>query len=123
MKKMIWMGVLLLLVSTTAVAQSRGDWVLGNWRGGGYWFPGVVQSHEGNKITIAYDDGTRETVSPRDVRPYTWAVGTRVECRWSGGTDWYGGRIAGMSKDGTKIDVKYDDGDSERITTGGCRSQ
>ncbi len=123
MKKMIWMGVLLLLVSTTAMAQSRGDWVLGNWRGGGYWFPGVVQSNEGGRITIAYDDGTRETVSARDVRPYTWAAGTRVECRWSGGKEWYGGRITGMSKDGTKIDVRYDDGDNERIATGGCRSQ
>ena len=123
MKKMIWMGVLLMLVSTSAMAQSRGDWVLGNWRGGGYWFPGVVQGNEGGRITIAYDDGTRETVSARDVRPYTWALGTRVECRWSGGTEWYAGRITGMSKDGTKIDVHYDDGDNERLGTGGCRSR
>lgn len=123
MKNRLLIGVLLVLISAGASAQSRGDWVLGNWQGGGYWFPGVVQSHEGDRITIAYDDGTKETVSSRDVRPYTWALGTRVECRWSGGKEWYGGKITGLSKDGTKIDVLYDDGDKERIATGGCRSK
>ncbi len=122
MKKLAWVLVLLTLFPAAVFAQSPGDWVLGNWRGGGYWFPGVVQSHEGGKITIVYDDGTRETVSSKQVRPYTWKLGTRVECRWSGGKAWYGGQITGISKDGTKLDIKYDDGDSERISTGGCRS-
>ena len=112
-----------LLASGVAMAQAPGDWVLGNWRGGGYWFPGVVQSHVGDKITIAYDDGTRETASSTQVRPYTWALGTRIECRWSGGKAWFGGQITGISKDGTQIDVKYDDGDQERLTTGACRSK
>ncbi|MBL0162582.1 MAG: hypothetical protein IPP82_02715 [Xanthomonadales bacterium] len=123
MKRIMLTAAMLVLISTGAAAQSQGDWVLGNWRGGGYWFPGVVQSHVGDKITIAYDDGTRETASSTQVRPYTWALGTRIECRWSGGKAWFGGQITGISKDGTQIDVKYDDGDQERLTTGACRSK
>lgn len=112
-----------VLACASASAQSRGDWVLGQWRGGAYWFPGVVQAHKGDTITILYDDGTRETLPGKLVRPYTWTLGTRVECRWQGGTTWYAGKITAVSKDGTKIDVLYDDGDRENISTGGCRSR
>ena len=115
--------VLGVLACAGAMAQSRGDWVLGQWQGGAYWFPGVVQGSSGGNVTIQYDDGTSETVPLKRVRPYTWKLGTRVECRWSGGQEWYAGKISGMSKDGTEIDVLYDDGDRERIATGGCRSQ
>ena len=123
MKKILLVLAIGLLVSAAAMAQSAGDWVLGNWRGGGYWFPGVVQNREGNKVTIVYDDGTHETVSTKQVRPYSWNLGTRVECRWAGGQTWYGGQITGISKDGTKLNIKYDDGERERISTGGCRSK
>lgn len=111
-----------VLACASAAAQSRGDWVLGQWRGGNYWFPGVVQAHKGDTITILYDDGTRETLPSKLVRPYTWTLGTRVDCRWQGGTTWYPGKITGVSKDGTRIDILYDDGDRENIATGGCRS-
>ena len=112
-----------VLACTAAMAQSRGDWVLGQWRGGEFWFPGVVQERKGDAVVVLYDDGTRETLPAARVRPYTWKLGTRVECRWSGGQEWYAGKISGMSKDGTEIDVLYDDGDRERIATGGCRSR
>ncbi len=111
-----------MLTCAGAMAQSRGDWVLGQWRGGNYWFPGVVQAHVGDKVTILYDDGTRETLSAKQVRPYTWGIGTRVECRWAGGNVWYAGKITDVSRDGTRIDILYDDGDREHIATGGCRS-
>lgn len=123
MKKVLLLCAALMLVPAMAFAQKQGDWVLGKWRGGDYWFPGVVQSRSADEVTIAYDDGTRETVYLRQVRPYDWDVGTRIECRWGGGKEWYAGKIAGVSKDGTKLEVKYDDGDSERIATGGCRSR
>ncbi|HET9033152.1 MAG TPA: tudor domain-containing protein [Dokdonella sp.] len=123
MKKILLALMIGLLICAGAAAQSPGDWVLGNWHGGGYWFPGVVQSRSGNKVTIIYDDGTRETVSSKQVRPYTWGLGTRVQCRWSGGADWYDGQITGISKDGNKLDIKYDDGDRERLSTGACRSK
>jgi len=123
MGKKLAVVMLGVLACAGAMAQSRGDWVLGQWQGGAYWFPGVVQERSGGNVTIQYDDGTSETVPLKQVRPYTWTLGTRVECRWSGGQEWYAGKIAGMSKDGTEIDVAYDDGDRERIATGGCRSR
>lgn len=60
----------LLLCLSVAEAQSPGDWVLARYRGGGYWFPGVIQSTGGDRITVAYDDGDRETLSLSNVRPY-----------------------------------------------------
>jgi hypothetical protein len=123
MKKFLLVCVMFVLFSANAFAQRPGDWVLGKWRGGAYWFPGVVQSSNGKSVTIAYDDGTRETVSPKQVRPYNWKPGSRIECRWAGGQAWYGANITRISKDGTKLDVKYDDGVSEKIATGGCRSR
>lgn len=123
MGKKLLVVALGVLACASVMAQSRGDWVLGQWKGGAYWFPGVVQARSGDQVTILYDDGTSETVSLKQVRPYTWTMGTRVQCRWQGGTVWYAGKITGVSKDGTQIDVLYDDGDRERIATGGCRSQ
>lgn len=123
MKKVLWLGVMMVLVPASLQAQQRGDWVLGQWQGGDYWFPGVVEQRSRNSVTIVYDDGTRETVSLRQVRPYNWRVGTWVQCRWQGGRDWYAGKIVGESRDRTHIDVLYEDGDREQLPTGACRSE
>ena len=123
MGKKLLLVVLGVLACAGAMAQSRGEWVLGQWQGGAYWFPGVVQESGGGNVTIQYDDGTTETVPLKRVRPYTWKLGTRVECRWSGGSEWYAGKITGLANGGSEIDVLYDDGDRERIATGGCRSR
>ena len=85
MGKKLLVVVLGVLACAGAMAQSRGGWALGQWKGGAYWFPGVVQERSGDA--------------------------------------WYAGKITGMSKDGTEIDVVYDDGDRERIATGGCLSR
>lgn len=122
MKKVLLLLIVGTLACTSAMAQSRGDWVLGQWHGGAYWFPGVVQGRSGDTVTIAYDDGTRETVPSKRVRPYTWNLGTRVECRWAGGSAWYPGKITSISGDGSELNIQYDDGERERIATGGCRS-
>jgi hypothetical protein len=114
----------ILLASPAALAQSTGDWVLARWRGGDYWFPGVVESRDGDKITVAYDDGTREALYLDKVRPYDWSVGSRVSCRWNGGVTWYGAKITAMDRgNGALITLRYDDGMSEQTTTGACRSQ
>ncbi len=122
MKKLMLLLSLVMLAPGVLIAQERGDWALGQWRGGDFWFPGVIQNRTSDSVTIAYDDGTSETLPLRRVRPYTWGVGTRIECRWQNGTEWYGGQITRVSSDGTRIDVLYDDGDRENLTTGACRS-
>nr|WP_289851987.1 tudor domain-containing protein [Rhizobium sp. SSA_523] len=107
-------------VSSVALAQTKGDWVLGNYKGAGYWYPGVISSIQGSKITIQYDDGDRETVSINETRPYDWSIGKKVECNFKGQGQWYSGTISSLA--GEKIGIAYDDGDKETTKTGRCRS-
>lgn len=113
----------LLLVSNLSLAQARGDWVLARWKGGDYWFPGVVESRKGDVVVVAYDDGTREKLPLNRVRPYDWRPGSRVQCRWRNGSEWYAGVIKSITDNGVTLNIKYDDGDKETTTTAACRSQ
>jgi hypothetical protein len=122
MMKRIICGMLLSLAMTTpAPAFESGDWVLGRYQGGRYWYPGVVQRSSGDSVRIHYDDGGRETLPVSLVRRYDWQVGTRVQCNWQNRGSWYGGVIRSLGNNSLRID--YDDGDSERTRTGMCRSR
>jgi hypothetical protein len=112
---------LFLIGNSSAVAQTAGDWILGRYKGGAYWYPGVIQSVSSDKIIVAYDDGDREAMSLSNVRPYAWAIGTRVECNFQGGGKWFPGVIASLA--GESLGVNYDDGDKEKTKTGRCRSK
>jgi hypothetical protein len=81
-----------------------------------------VESRSGNQIKVAFDDGTKGTLTPKQVRKYNWRVGTRVDCLWAGGADWYPGKISKMGKDGSSISILYDDSGREDTKTGACRS-
>lgn len=100
-------------------AQTSGDWVLARYKNGQHWFPGVIQSVSGDRLTIKYDDGDRETLSLSSVRPYNWVIGSRVECNFRG-SGWYAGKITALS--GESLSIAYDDGDRETTKTGRCRS-
>lgn len=106
---------------SSASAQTVGDWVLGNYQNSGYWFAGVAESINAGKVTIRYDDGDRETVSLKNVRPYDWMIGTKVECNYQNAGDWYPGTIASLA--GEKVGIHYNDGDKETTKTGLCRSR
>ncbi len=124
MKKTVKVVLAALIVAScgsAAMAQTKGDWVLGNWKGAGYWYPGVISSTSGSQITIQYDDGDRETVSISDVRPYDWAIGKKVECNYKNAGKWYPGKITSLG--GERIGIAYDDGDTETTRTGRCRSR
>lgn len=124
MKTILFICASLLLIPASAVAQKQGDWVLARWNGGEYWFSGVVQSGNDKSVTVAYDDGAAEMLSRNKVKPYDWKTGSRIECRWAGGSAWYAAHITSISKEGSRLDVKYDeDGVREHIATGGCRSR
>jgi len=112
-----------VLISTIggASAQTAGDWVLGNYKNAGYWFPGIIEKLKDGKVTVRYDDGDRETVLVDKVRPYNWAIGTKVECNYKGAGQWYAGKISSLA--GEKIGIAYDDGDKETTKTGRCRSK
>jgi hypothetical protein len=121
MKRMVLSLLGLMLISTSALAYQQGEWVLGRYRNGAYWFPGIVQSDNNGRVTVAYDDGDRETLSSNQIKAYDWHVGTRVECNWKNGGKWYAGRITGLR--GGVVSIAYDDGDKENTSTGMCRSR
>lgn len=125
MKNFALACALALAMASPALASTfqNGDWVLAQWQGSRYWFPGVVAKVHGNMVTVRYDDGTTDQRPDNQVRRYDWRVGTRVECRWQSGDEWYAGRITQESKDGQSISVHYDDGDREHTSTGKCRSR
>lgn len=121
LKRLVLIAALAFGAPSAALAQQAGDWVLAQWRGGAQWFPGVIQSRNGDMIKIRYDDGTFETRPINQTKPYDWRVGSKVECRWTDG-EWYGARITQASSDGLSIDVLFDDGDRQHTQTGKCRS-
>ncbi len=121
MTSMLLAAGVLLSTAYGAGAQTVGDWVLGNYKNAGYWFPGVIEKLQGDKITVRYDDGDRESVSISAVRPYDWKIGTKVECNYKGAGDWYRGTILSLA--GEKIGIAYDDGDKETTKTGRCRTK
>ena len=125
MKKYLLAGAFALVAATAAHASQfqKGDWVLAQYNGSSYWFPGVVESESGDSVTIVYDDGERETRPGNQVKSYTWKVGTRIECRWKGGEEWYAGSITRASDDGESISVAYEDGDNEQTKTRKCRAR
>ncbi len=125
MKRLFLAGAVALVAATAAHASQfqNGDWVLAQYKGSSYWFPGVVESASSDGVTIAYDDGERETRPDNQVKPYTWRVGSKIECRWKGGEEWYAGSITRASDDGESLSVAYEDGDNERTQTRKCRSR
>ena len=101
-----------------------GDWVLGQWQGGRWWFPGVVHSiGEDGSVAIRYDDGTTEIRPANQVKRYDWQVGSRIDAIWSGDGLWYAAEIIEADPDGANIKVRFDDGIEEETVTGRCRSE
>ena len=119
--KIILAAGILAAFAGSAGAQTVGDWVLGKYQGGAYWFPGVVENVGNGTVTVRYDDGDRETVGLTAVRPYDWMIGMKVECNFQGRGEWYSGTISALA--GEKIGIAYDDGDKETTKTGRCRSR
>lgn len=104
---------------------SPGDWVLGQWQGGRWWFPGVVHSiGEDGSIAIQYDDGTSEIRPANQVKTYDWRVGSKIDAIWSGNGGWYAAEIIEADPGGSNLTVRFlDDGIVEETVTGRCRSE
>lgn len=100
----------------------KGQWVLGRYRGGQFYFPGVVQQASEGYVTVGYDDGERETLPVDQVKPYDWQVGSRIHAIWSGNGEWYDATIIEAQPNGADLTVRFDDGIVEHIATARCRS-
>lgn len=117
------LGSLLLTAAPLALAFQEGDWVLGKYREGRYYFPGVVTSASSGSVNLQYDDGEVETLPTSAVKDYNWKVGTRVECNFQGKGEWYSGKLTKLVNEEFALSIAYDDGDREDTRTGKCRSQ
>jgi hypothetical protein len=125
MKHLLLLGALAASISTSAMAASfdTGEWVLARVPGNEYWFPGVVRGSSDGFVRVVFDDGVVENRPVAQVRAYDWDVGSKVECRYQGGADWYAGTITQMGADGESLSMLYDDGDREKTKTSRCRSR
>lgn len=103
-------------------ALEAGAWVLGRYRHGDFYFPGVVQHVGEGAVTIGYDDGDRETLPVHMTKPYDWQVGSRIDAIWSGNGQWYAAEIIAAHENGSDLVVRFlDDGIEERTVTARCR--
>ena len=122
MKELPAFLALLFVSGSPALAFQGGDWVLAQYRGGSYWYPGIVNSNNGQTVTLTYDDGDKETRPVNQVKVYSWRVGSPVECNWRSAGKFYPGRIVGLS--GQSLTLVYDqDRVQETTSTGNCRSR
>lgn len=121
MKK--WMMALgmfacLMTFTTTAFAYEKGDRVLALWEDA-FWYPGTVQSVDGNVVLIYFDDGDKATVDSERVNKLDWGAGDKVECRWPTNGINYPGTF--VKVEGEKVRIVYDDGDKADLTVSWCR--
>jgi hypothetical protein len=91
-----------------------GDRVLANWRGSGYWFPGVIREIQNGRVAIEYDDGEQALVDVGQLSPEDLRVGDQVDGRWKAGPYFWPGTIT--ARTGNAVTIQYNDGDVENTT-------
>ena len=120
MKRVLVCISLAMSLFTGAVnAQDAGDRVLARWAEDGYWYPATIRSVD-RQIHVAFDDRTSAVVRRNEVRRIDWRVATKLECNWQNKGEFFPGVISTIR--GEAILVRYDDGDSERLTVSRCRA-
>ena len=97
-----------------AVNWSIGQKVLAQWYPEVFFYPGTIKAAEGDKFHVQFDDGDQALVTPKQIAPLDIQVGSRVFARWKGGPAYFPGKVD--QQDGSKIHIKFDDGDEEWTT-------
>lgn len=114
--KKLFMALFISSLATIGVAQTA-DKVLAKWSDG--WYVGTVVQKVGDQVKVVFDDGDEALLPESGVRALDWSAGTRLQCNFKGLGRYYPGVIT--QKSGTRITVKYDDGDQETTVMGRCR--
>ncbi|MHA1149220.1 MAG: tudor domain-containing protein [Promethearchaeota archaeon] len=106
----------------------KGDKIFGRWKSGNVWYPGVILSinDSDNTIHVKYDDGDEEFIknwsliqknkAKKSNKIEKFKKGDRVLGNWKMGNKWYPGKIEVSDTKDKKINIIYDDGDSEWIS-------
>ncbi|MBT5230494.1 MAG: hypothetical protein HOM11_09495 [Methylococcales bacterium] len=97
---------------------NSGDRVIGQWSNG-EWYPATVESPRKHGYYLIFDDGDTAVVTAKQIHPFNWRKGSRVQCKWQNGSRYYSGVIARIN--GRSLNINYDDGDREKTKTRACR--
>jgi hypothetical protein len=108
------MGLFDWFRSKPAANWTVGQRILAQWYPEVFFYPGVIESIDGVKYQVQFDDGDRAAVVAKQIAPMDIKVGSRVFGRWQGGPAYFPGKVD--QKDGEKIHIRYDDGDEEWTT-------
>jgi len=108
----------MLTISAGASAYEKGDRVFGRFQGLDYWYPATISGVEGDQFSLAYDDGSTETVGKSRLRPYVWTKDQKVECEFD--SDWK--RCAVTELGPNDLKVVLEDGAKRGSPMGKCRT-
>ncbi len=116
---MIKKFLMTLLIGSFAIScfAQTSEKVLARWTDG--WYVGTVLERVGDRFKVVFDDGDSAIVPQSGIRLLAWSAGTRLQCNFKGSGRYYFGMIT--QKSGSRITVKYDDGDQEVTLIGRCR--
>jgi hypothetical protein len=107
------------LLAASALAFKDGERVLGRFGGYDYWYPATVTGSSGAETTLAYEDGSTETVDSSRIRQLVWNKAMPVECQFD--EDWKRGTITKM--DAATLTLTLEDGSSASSPAKKCRTQ
>src|SRR5262249_51702825 len=74
-------------------------------------YPAEIVSIQEDRVLVHFLDGPERLLTPELIRKFDLSPGTRVECRWKGGTAYFAGVL--RQADGDRVLIHYDDGDQE----------
>ena len=97
----------------------KGARCLVRWSGDDYFYPATIDEIRDRLYHVQYDDGDSEWRLEKYIAPEKIAKGDVVFCNWQSKGRYYRGKVA--ERNGSKVFIKYDDGDTEWTTVGKVR--
>lgn len=92
-----------------------GEMVFARWVHDGYWYLAEIKQIKDNSFYIRYlVDGKKERVSLSQLAKNELMTGDRIDGNWKGQGRYYPGVISSIN--GDRLNVQYDDGDTEETT-------
>jgi hypothetical protein len=98
----------------TSTGWAVGQLLAAQWHHDRYYYAGVILEAKGPDYHIQFEDGDRTWVTVEQITLLNLHAGTRVQARWKNGVDYYPGAI--IQLDGSRLHIRYDDGDEEWTT-------
>ena len=91
--------------------RKSGITVFARWRNG-YYYPAVIDSHEGDKVQVSYLDGSRGKVASNHILELATALKTlKLQGNWKFAGLFYKGELASIDP----LVMNYYDGDVETL--------